>query len=415
MRKSRFFALSVVALASLFIVTGCGESDSDGGNKGTEPTASADAPTGKPVKIGLINQETETVAFPELSAAAQAATDYLNAEKGGVDGRPIELEVCKTGDAAESAVACANKFVNDENIPLVINATYNTAATTKVLKGKKALVNFNVDIPDMTTEGVFTFDAGTLVPVQAIIDEAKADEVKKISVLYTDDAETKKAILPLLRTLTEQEGIEIVNEVPVGTDIDSTGALTGADPESVDGLIMFLLNPSQCAPMGDAVQTLAVDKPIYSTEICADKTSVESGALEGWKFPLTNVGQLSLEADPPEATVEFRRILDEYSDGEPNLGATAGFGFAHVLAVADIYKKTGVDKLTPEAVTATMGDGWSDHPIPYPEIECPGPAPFVGSCENSVYVGISEDSQLKLAKPDPITVDPTKFEFVLEG
>jgi branched-chain amino acid transport system substrate-binding protein len=413
MRKAFAF---VIAMALALAAVGCGSDDSDEGQSGgSSTTQAADGPSGEPVKIGLINQETETIAFPELSAAAQAATDYLNAEEGGVDGRPLELVVCKTGDTAESAVACANDFANDDSVPLVINATYNTAATTKILKNRKALINFNVDIPDMTTEGVFTFDAGVLVPLQAMVDEAKADGVSTVSMLYTDDAETKKAIVPLVEALADQQGIEIVNEVPVGDEPDLTAALTAADPDSVDGLLMLLLSEPQCVPMGDAVQTLGVTIPIYSAEICASQNAVESGSVNDWKFTLTNLGQLSLDADPPEATTEFRRILDEYSDGEPNLGSTAGFGFAHVVAVADLYEQTGVDDLTPVAITQTLTDGWSFDPIPFPPLECPGPEPFVGACENSVYIGQAVDGQLVLADPKPITVDPAEFEFVLEG
>lgn len=417
MNVRKWLSLLFVVSAGALFVAGCGGSDDgDSGSSGSNSaSSSSEAPTGQPVKVGLINQETETVAFPELSSAAQAATEYLNAEQNGVDGRPIDLVTCKAGDSAESAVACANKFANDDSIPLVIAATYNTAATTPILKGKKALINFNVDIPDMTTKGVFTFDAGTLVPVQAIIDQAKADDVKTLSLLYTDDAETKKSILPLIEALADQEGIEIANEVPVGTDIDGTAALTAAAPDEVDGIFALLLSPAQCTPIGDAAQTLGVDIPVYSAEICASQDLIETGSLDGWKFSLTNVGQLSPDTDPPEATLEFQRILEEYSDGEPNLGGTAGFGFAHILAAADLYSKTGVDNLTGPAITKTMEDGWSYQPIPYPEIKCPGVAPFTGACENSVYVGEASDGQLGLAQDEPITVDPKKFAFVLQG
>lgn len=407
-----------VLLAGVLLAVGlaaCGNDTEGEGASGPATMPAVGQPTGEPVKIGLINQENETIVFPELSAAAQAATNYLNAEKGGVDGRPLELVVCKTGDSAESAVACANKFANDDSIPLVINATYNTAATTKILKGRKPLINFNVDIPDMTTPGVFTFDAGVLVPIQALIDEAEADGVQTAAMLYTDDAETKKSIVPLVEKLAEQQGIDLKTEVPVGDDPDLTAALTAADPGSVDGLLMLVVSEPQCAPMGDAVQTLGVTIPVYSTEICASTNAVESGSVDGWKFALTNVGQLSLEADPPEETKEFRGILDQYSEGEPNLGSTAGFGFAHILAVADIYEKAGVDNLTPEAINQTLASGWSFDPIAFPPLKCPGEDPFIGACENSVFLGEADDGQLVLAEPDPITVDQSNFGFVLEG
>lgn len=53
--------------------------------------------TGAPIRIGMINQETGAAgAFPELSRADEAAIAFINAELGGVNGRPLELDVCDT-------------------------------------------------------------------------------------------------------------------------------------------------------------------------------------------------------------------------------------------------------------------------------------------------------------------------------
>ena len=60
-----------------------------------EPADSAMADESmEPVKIGMIAQVEELMAFPEVPAVAQAYVDYFNAELGGVDGHPIELVVC---------------------------------------------------------------------------------------------------------------------------------------------------------------------------------------------------------------------------------------------------------------------------------------------------------------------------------
>ena len=64
------------------------------------------AATGEPIRLGMINQDTGAVgAFPELTRAARAAVDFVNAELGGVDGRPLELITCDTGFSPEGSTA----------------------------------------------------------------------------------------------------------------------------------------------------------------------------------------------------------------------------------------------------------------------------------------------------------------------
>ena len=63
----------------------------------------------------MINQEnTPAGSFPELSQAVQAAIEFVNTELGGVDGRPIELEVCNTEFTAEGSTSCGQQFVEAE-------------------------------------------------------------------------------------------------------------------------------------------------------------------------------------------------------------------------------------------------------------------------------------------------------------
>mgnify|MGYP001550479132 FL=1 len=55
------------------------------------------AAEGESIKIGMINQENEVFGdFPELRQAAAAAVEWVNAELGGVGGRPLELLACNT-------------------------------------------------------------------------------------------------------------------------------------------------------------------------------------------------------------------------------------------------------------------------------------------------------------------------------
>ena len=94
------FALVVIFLGT----TACGSSSKSGsGSTTTRPAASDPAinpwainytggkpqkPSGTPIKIGYVNQESF---FPEATIGVDAAVAYANAELNGADGRPIQV------------------------------------------------------------------------------------------------------------------------------------------------------------------------------------------------------------------------------------------------------------------------------------------------------------------------------------
>lgn len=365
------------------------------------------------LKIGLINQEKEQVSYPELSAAAKAAVKYINEKMGGVAGRPLELEVCAAGDSAESAVGCANRFVNRPDIPFVINSTYNTAAVSSVLLNKKAIFTFNASLADATTPNLYTLDPGIIVPTQVMIDAALRDKVKSVSVLITDDPETKQAILPLLEMIAKKSGVSITHVVPVGGSVDMTTAVTAAQAESVDGLITVLTNADQCIPVGQALTALDIKKPIYSAETCAKTQIIESGAVNGWTFTISSDGALS-EKTPGPDTLRFREIIGNYSEGTPDFGGTAGYAVAQIMAIRDLYELVGVDKITPDALNNALRAGWKAKPLTTPSVSCPGSAPFIGQCQNSMYLAKATEGSLSLLNSDAVTVDMSAFSSIVE-
>ena len=80
----------------------------------------ASAADGEPIVLGMINQENTPVgSYPELSSATRAAIEFVNAELGGVNGRPLELEVCNTEFSPEGSTSCAQQFVQ-AGVPAVL-------------------------------------------------------------------------------------------------------------------------------------------------------------------------------------------------------------------------------------------------------------------------------------------------------
>lgn len=420
--RTRRAATAVLAVAALTVVAGCGSSTEGGAassgpaeSSATEeaPASSAAAsssavaaPTGEPLKIGLINQETETIAFPEGSAAARASVEYMNAELGGIGGRPAEVVVCAAGDSAESAVACANQFANDPTVPLVIDQTYNTAAVNEILVGRKAVLTWNLDIPDMTTPNLFAVDPGILIPAQVMSNLMLEQGASTIAVLYSDSV--KEFLLPPFELAAAESGITIAQSVPVASGGDFTAAVTAADLENVDGVMMILVDPAQCSGVGKIMKDQGIELPVVAVDVCSAVSTVETGNVDGWQFAVTNTGSVDPSVADP-ATLEFRRVLETYSEGEPNFGTVAGPGYALMLAAADIYTTVGVDNVTPEAINELLSTGWSYEPPTFVPLNCPGAAPFIGMCVDSMWALKAVDGKLDFAQPSPVTGDLAAF------
>jgi branched-chain amino acid transport system substrate-binding protein len=411
-RPGRRWAAVAAAVVLPLAVTACAaegdDPEADEEFTPSAPVSTAPAPTGSPLKIGLISQENETVAFPEGSKAARAAVEYLNTERGGIDGHLVELEVCTTGDTAESAVACANEFANAGDVPLVISNTYNSAAVNEVLKGRTAVLTFNVDIPDMTTPGIYTLDPGTLVPAGVLSEILVNEGSSKVAIMYTDSPEVEAAVLPLVETAAEAAGLEVVQSIPVASGADYAAPAAAIEADAIDGIMMLLVDSSQCDPMARAVTELGVDLPTASVDICSTPTVVSAGGVDGWQFAITNVGSLDPSAEN-EAALEFRRILETYSEGEADYGTVAGYTFGHVIAAADLYAQAGADDVTADKVNAVLEGGWSFDPAPFVPVACPGTEPFPGECATSMFWAEADGDALVLAEDEPVTVDLSAF------
>src|SRR4051794_3881515 len=113
MKTKRHLTGTLAAMvAAGLLVAGCGGDDNDskasssssGGSTTTaEKTPDAAAALGTPKKasgdpivVGLLNIESGPVTFPEYREAAEVAVKYINDYKGGIGGRPVQLETCAT-------------------------------------------------------------------------------------------------------------------------------------------------------------------------------------------------------------------------------------------------------------------------------------------------------------------------------
>ena len=118
--------------------------------------------TGEPFRIGVQNLEGDpNGSFPEFSVAMQAATEYVNTELGGLNGRPIEIVLCKSIVSPDDSQRCANELSAD-GVDLAISTINFFGNHYAIYQGSgiPVLAVTPITIADFTSPGVFAIGAG---------------------------------------------------------------------------------------------------------------------------------------------------------------------------------------------------------------------------------------------------------------
>ena len=457
--RLRFFTAGLLALA--LVAASCGDDDDDAAPAAPEPTAAApaEAPAEEPmdddddhaddddddhadhdddhadhdddhadeamddsdgamadesmepVKIGLIAQVEELMAFPEVPAVAQAYVDYFNAEHGGANGHPIELEVCGAGDAVESHIACANEFVNADDINVVINGGFlsnSIASGTILAEAGKANLGLGNDFIDYLTPNLYNFDPG--LPGLAQVFFVFASERRDVSTmsLYLADDPAIAPFEPALYAIAENNGITINETIFLGFEPDLTGPISAADTSN-DGWLFVLADGAQCTAAAAGAATVGYEGHLFANDLCAGQDVVESGVLDGWSVPIVSSAPT---VDGGAEIDEIHRVLDTYGGPGVQTAGLAGWALAQVFIARDLLVEGGGADATAESVLTALST-YSRSDIPgYPEVSCPGPDPWLGACNTSPLMVTVVDGQM--TGPDGFTfLDFSQLNFLL--
>jgi ABC-type branched-subunit amino acid transport system substrate-binding protein len=95
--------------------------------------STAAAPTGEPIKlltVTTLNANGPT--YENIAITAELAAGYIN-DNGGINGRPVEVEVCDEQFDAAVAAGCARQAVEDNVVSVVGSFTYFAEAIVPVI------------------------------------------------------------------------------------------------------------------------------------------------------------------------------------------------------------------------------------------------------------------------------------------
>lgn len=365
------------------------------------------------VKIGLIAQDEELLAFPEVRSVSQAFVGYFNAELAGAGGHPIELVVCGAGDAPESHVACAQEFINADDINLVISAGFlaNSAAASSLLAaaGVPTLTLGN-DFIDYLTPGVFTLDPGLPGLAQVFFVYASSARGDVTTTLFIADDPAFEPFIPALQAIAESNGMVINEVVPLGFEPDLTGPVSAASLDN-DAWLFVLADGAQCTASASAVDTVGYEGSTYANDLCLAQDVIESGAVDGWAGPVVSAAPTIDGGDEVDLIV---RVLEAYGDDDSQTAGLAGWALANIYAARDVLTEAGLADATRESAFAALST-YSSSEIPgFPDVSCPGPSVWTGACNQSPLMVVVENGQLT-SPGGFVQLDFSDLDFLLGG
>jgi branched-chain amino acid transport system substrate-binding protein len=315
---------------------------------GTLPTSATPADDSlEPIRIGMINQEnTPLGSFPEVRAAAEAAVAWVNAELGGVGGRPVELTTCVTSFDVEQSQSCALQMVQDDVIALVggVDVTSNGSYPVIEQNGLAVVGGIPANLVEQRSPNAFFFSGGGTGAAAAYMSHAAENGAQRVALAYGEFESFEVAARDYGAVVGESLGLE-VELVPfsiVATDF--LPVLTKAQEIGADALIVLAAD-SACLPVMETAIDLGYEGQLYLTGACAADAIIDA-AGEAAVGPLFN-SEGPVQTGDPEADV-FELVTDTYAV-EPAGGAgTVGFrGFMNLYA---LMVELGPDAVSSESL-----------------------------------------------------------------
>ena len=313
-----------------------------------------EAASGSPITLGMVNQEnTAAGSFPELSQAVQAAIEFVNEELGGVDGHPLELEVCNTNFSTEGSTACAQQFV-EAGVPAVLGGidVFGTAVETLADNGIPYIGGIPISTPSVRSENSFQWSGGSWGAAVAFADHAIRElEAEKVAIVYGEFGSITESAQYAEKVLKDAGvAVQMVPYPILATDISSPlSAAVSGDPDAV----MVMAADTGCKPAFQGMEASGSDAQVFYMGACAAPTilaDVDTSASDGGIFNVE--GPIDRETPGPDFTL-YGSVIDRYGDGLDPVGAGT-VSFRSFMNLYAVLREIGADDLTPEAIIDSL-------------------------------------------------------------
>lgn len=221
-------------VAAGLVLSGCGSSDAESG---------ASAATGEPIKVGqIIPVEAPGISLASQAKGLTASVEVFN-ERGGVNGRPLELIQCDSLGDPNKELDCADKMISEGVVATLADFTPASpeATSEKLASAGIPRIGINpMNYAEFAALNVYTPFAGSLLTLFGTVDTLVANGKTKLTVMRPD-LPVAAMLNQFLGPYVKSRGAEIVNEVAVGAGAtDYTQFVAAAERNDAQGVIMAL-------------------------------------------------------------------------------------------------------------------------------------------------------------------------------
>lgn len=296
----------------------------------------------EPIILGLltVGGGFPGTAGPQEVAVAEAAVQFVNNERGGVGGRPIELMVEEEQADTERATAAARAFVDaGASAVFGLGVVWADAGLPVLEEASLPWLGAAVNTREFTSPVSFPVIGGVPAEFAALAKHfADGEGARRFAVLSPDLAPADDAV-NLLASMLDSRGAEIVSRVPVALDaVDLGENLRQGLAPSPDIVVPFLGGPQAVSVM-EASRDSGPGVPLAFIGTAMEDDAVFTPAGDAAEGTLHCAEFLPYD-DPSDPEVrEFHDALARYSDFPPTSWAQGSFGT--VLTIADILGTTG--------------------------------------------------------------------------
>lgn len=313
------------------------------------------AAEGPPIRVGMINQENTPIgSFPELRLGAEAAVAFINAELGGVGGRPIELVPCITSFSVEQSQACAQRLVQQDVVAVLggIDLASNGSIPVLEQNGMPYVGGIPINLDEMRSPISFQFSGGTPGAFVAFADHAAREGATRVVVAYGDYGPIRTAALDYGVATLKALGVPEVVEVPFPvTGTDFLPVLTKAAEGDPDAIFLGAADTA-CGPAMRTAHDLGIDATMYLVGACAAPAIAEQVGVDAVVGRIFNV-EGPVSGTDREGELYFAAVA-RYGDPALPAASAATVSFRSTMNLYAVLAELGPDRAAPAAVTEVL-------------------------------------------------------------
>lgn len=353
---SRGLSLLAAAVIAGSVLTGCS----------AESGAGAEGSGGAPIKIGAVSSITGPAPFPEVSGAAQAVFDQVNAE-GGIAGRQIQYLSEDDGADPAQASQAGRRLVDEEGVVAMAGgASLVECSANAVLYERSEVLNVmgaGIEATCFASKNIAPVNAGTFNGYESLLyfadDHLGAERI--CAVILKSEGLTEP-YLALLEDWQEDTGTDLaLIDTSVNLGDDPTPAILAVKDAKCDAVA---INPTE--PEGVSFMKAVQEQGIVEQADWLMLTNVYTdAAIEALQAQGTTdnvyVNSEFLPASSDESEVQEWRTTLEEADVQITSLSEGGYVAARILV--DVLRSID-GEITRESVTQAMHDaGEIENPL----------------------------------------------------